>query len=219
MKTNRDADSFLKMNLQYFAEGEEGADEGGEGEEEKEEKVELTADELQKKIEAESDRKLAKVLEKKQKEWEEKQQEAIQKALEEKERLSKLSEKERKEEELTKKEKDLQERLRQLELKELKADAVADLTAKNLPSDFADFLLAEDAEKTLENINNFKKAFDNAVSEAVKEKLRQPTPPAGGSSSVHKNPFSKEHWNLTEQGELYRENPELYKQLKEQAQN
>ena len=171
---------FLPFDLQFFAEGGEGDPEGGQGGEP--EKVELTADELQKKIEAESDRKLAKALEKKQKEWESKQQEAIQKALEEKERLSKLSEKERKEEELSQREKDLQKRLADIERKELKADAIADLSDKGLPANFADFLLAEDAEKTLENINNFKTAFDEAVNAAVKEKLRQDTPPAGGGS-------------------------------------
>jgi hypothetical protein len=32
-----------------------------------------------------------------------------------------------------------------------------------------------------------------------------------------KNPFSKEHFNLTEQARLYKEDPELYKQLKAQA--
>src|SRR5690625_961242 len=36
-------------------------------------------------------------------------------------------------------------------------------------------------------------------------------------SNPTKNPFSKEHWNLTEQGRIYKENPELYKQLKSQA--
>lgn len=39
-----------------------------------------------------------------------------------------------------------------------------------------------------------------------------PNPP-----STVKNPFSKEHFNLTEQGRLYREDPELYKTLKAQA--
>src|SRR5690625_7886562 len=84
----------LKLNLQCCEEGEgegEGNNTGNSGEGDGEE-VKLSAEELQKRIESESDRKLAKVLEKKQKEWEEKQQEAIQKALEEKERLSKLSE-------------------------------------------------------------------------------------------------------------------------------
>lgn len=41
---------------------------------------------------------------------------------------------------------------------------------------------------------------------------RQPSN-VGGSATGGKNPFSKEHFNLTEQGRLYRENPELAKQL------
>ncbi|MGN7284331.1 DUF4355 domain-containing protein [Shouchella rhizosphaerae] len=173
----------LEMNLQYFADAGdgEGADNVGEGDTDTGEgKVELTAEELQKKIEAESDRKLEKALQKKQKEWEERQQEAIQKALEEKERLSKLSDKERKEEELSKREQEIANRLAELERKELKADAVADLSDKDLPAEFADFLLADNAENTLKNINTFKKAFDSAVNEAVKKTLRQDPPPAGG---------------------------------------
>jgi chromosome segregation ATPase len=38
-----------------------------------------------------------------------------------------------------------------------------------------------------------------------------------GSSYMGKNPFTKEHWNLTEQGKLFKENPELYNHLKAQA--
>lgn len=39
----------------------------------------------------------------------------------------------------------------------------------------------------------------------------------GGSSLGQKNPWSKEHFNLTEQGRILRENPELAKQLIIQA--
>ncbi|WP_121640612.1 phage scaffolding protein [Virgibacillus sp. Bac330] len=46
---------------------------------------------------------------------------------------------------------------------------------------------------------------------------RQPHPGNPNNSAPQKNPFSKEHFNLTEQGKLFRENPELYKQLKAQA--
>lgn len=174
----------LKMHLQFFADGEDNSqddppgDSGkGDGEEKTPEEIEL-----EKKIEAESDRKLAKALEKKRKEWEEKQQEAIQKALEEKERLSKLSEKERESEELSKERKKLEQERAEHNRRVLRADAVDDLQEKGLPSNFSDFLLGEDAESTLENINNFKTAFDEAVNAAVKEKLRQDTPPAGTGS-------------------------------------
>lgn len=46
---------------------------------------------------------------------------------------------------------------------------------------------------------------------------RDPVPGRTGEGNRIKNPFSKEHFNLTEQGKLYRENPELYKQLKAKA--
>lgn len=175
--------------------------------------VTLSAEELQRKIEAESDRKLASALEKKQKEWEQKLEQEKQEA----ERLAKLSAKERQEEELTIREKEIDKRIKELEQRELKADAISDLKDKGLPADFADFLLANDAEGTLANINAFKTAFDEAVNEAVKEKLRQDTPKTGGGFGATKNPFSKEHFNLTEQGRLLKEEPELYRQLKAQA--
>lgn len=40
---------------------------------------------------------------------------------------------------------------------------------------------------------------------------------ASGGQGITKNPFSKEHWNLTEQGKLFKENPTLYKNLKSQV--
>lgn len=176
------------------------------------EKVELTPEELQKKIEAESDRKLEKALRTARGKWEKEFQEKLEQEKKEAERLAKLSEKERKEEELAKREQEIQERLHQLELKELKADAVADLNDKGLPTEFADFLLAENAEKTLENINNFKKAFDAAVNEAVKEQLRQETPKSGGKvTDVTKEQF--QNMSYTEKLNLYNNNRELYEQL------
>jgi hypothetical protein len=39
----------------------------------------------------------------------------------------------------------------------------------------------------------------------------------GQGNAVLNNPFSKEHWNLTEQGKLFKQNPELYKALMAQA--
>lgn len=176
----------LKLDLQFFAEEdtEESTDNTQTEEtEDSSEKVELTSEELQKKIEAESDRKLNSALEKKQKEWEQQQEQAIQKALEEKERLSKLSEKERKQEEMTKKEKELADREAEINRRILRSDAVDALQEKELPSTFADFLLADDAENTLNNINEFKKSFDEAVNAAVKEKLRQDTPKTGSGTT------------------------------------
>lgn len=192
------AEKGLPLNLQFFGgDGSEENHEGGSDGGAESETVELTQEELDKKIESESDRKLASALKKKEQELESQLQERIDKALEEQKRLSKLSEKEREQEQLTQREKQIAEREAEIERKILRSEAVDDLQTKGLPSDFADFLLGEDAEKTLENINNFKAAFDKAVNTAVKEKLRQDTPKTG-TGAVSKNApsvaeLAKEH--------------------------
>lgn len=176
------------------------------------EKLELTPEELQRKIDSEADRRLDKVLKKKQQEWESELQQRIDEAIKEQQRLSQLSEKERKQEELSKKEQELLKKEQELARKELRSETIEVLQEKELPAKFADFLLAEDAETTLENINAFKEAFDAAVNEAVKEKLRQDTPKAGGSVSG----ISKEQFNqmtYIEKLELKRNNPAEYQKL------
>jgi len=183
----------LKLNLQHFGgEGDEGegdnAGDSAKGDQDPTVPKLLTEEEINKKIEAESDRKLNSALEKKKQEFEQEKQEAIKNAIEEKERLSKLSQKEREDEALTQREKDLQKREADITRKLLRSETVDDLQEKNLPSDFADFLLGDDAESTLENVNTFKKSFDEAVNNAVKEKLRQETPPANTGSTSSKAP-------------------------------
>ena len=208
-----------KLNLQFFAEPGEGDNPGadknpsGEGEEGKPEVLELTPEELQRKIDSEADRRLDKVLKKKQQEWESELQQRIDEAIKEQQRLSKLSEKERKEEEIRKREEELEKRLKELERKELKADAIGVLNEKELPTSFVDFLLADDAESTLANINAFKEAFDNAVAEKVKEALAGKPPKKNPTHTVGITKEQFEKMGYSERIKLYNENPELYEQL------
>lgn len=166
---------WIKLDIQFFSSG------GDSGADNKKEtgSVTLTPEELQKKIESESDRKLESAKRKWEKDQESKTQQLIKDALEEQERLSKLVAKECKDEELNQREKDLEARLAKIERRELFVDAIVDLNEKKLPSSFAEILLAENAEKTFENINTFKIAFDAAVAVKVKEALRQDTPDVG----------------------------------------
>jgi hypothetical protein len=46
---------------------------------------------------------------------------------------------------------------------------------------------------------------------------RTPVPPPGNNPPAAKNPWSKEHFNLTEQGRILKEDPELAKQYQAQA--
>lgn len=186
--TIKNKDIFLPLDLQFFAEDppsdppvDDPEDpEGGDNKT-------FTQSELDSQISKAVDS----ALKKQQSKLESDIEKRIEDAKKETERLAKLSEKERKDEELIKREKELTERLGELERKELKADAASDLSEKGLPTSFADFLLAEDAEKTLANINDFKTSFDEAVNQRVKEALRQDTPKLGSKKLQDTNNVSK----------------------------
>lgn len=206
---------FYKLNLQFFAEEETPDDppgDSGEGQEEKVSKLELTEEELNKRIESESDRKLQKALEKQKKEMRAELEKEVKEREEEAARLAKLSQKEREEAEFKKRQDALDKREQELAKKELKAQAISELHEKKLPTSFVDFLLDEDGEKTFENINNFKSAFDEAIEQAVNERLKGDPPKVGTT----KGKLTREQFNkmsYSEKAKLYQDNPDLYSQL------
>lgn len=215
----------LPLNLQFFAEeGGGGKERDPQGEpnpdqkDDREESIQLTKEELQKKIEAESDRKLASALEKKKREWEQQLEKKIQDARKDAEEYAKMTQQERQEADYKKRLKKLEERERELNNRELLVQIESDLEEKELPKAFAKSLLTvQDNEKIKESIGEIKQAFDNAVNERVKKALRQDTPSASSENVVSNNPFSEETFNLTEQGRLLKEDPELFKKLQSQS--
>ena len=73
-------------------------------------------------------------------------------------------------------------------------------------------------------ITGLKEQLDNIKEEAnylfEQDSLKGAKPKTDGqspSSKYEKNPFSSEHWNLTEQGKILREDPEMAEKLKAQA--
>jgi len=67
---------------------------------------------------------------------------------------------------------------------------------------------------TTANVDALSKLFQQAVEMAVTEKLKGKPPGKGmEQGDDFKNPFSKKHWNLTEQGKLLQTDPELAKRL------
>lgn len=134
------------------------------------------------------------------------------------ERLAKekMSEEEKAEFERQKLQKELEEKERALLERELNLLAVDLLTEAKMPLEFKEFVVGADEETTKAKVATLKKlwtdALEKAVQERFKEKGRDPYDTSGSGDTV-KNPWSKEHFNLTEQGRLLRENPELAKQL------
>ena len=77
----------------------------------------------------------------------------------------------------------------------------------------ADYIVAEDAETMMTNINDFEKAWKAALADAVNARLAAPAPKG---SSVSQTGMTKEQFaklTVSQQAELYKTNPELYKQM------
>jgi hypothetical protein len=96
--------------------------------------------------------------------------------------------------------------------KELTNKALKLAQEKKLPVELIDFLVADDEENTTKNINILGDIFAKRDETIKKELLKDNSyvPPKGGSDFT-KNPWSKDHFNLTEQGKILKENPELAK--------
>lgn len=118
------------------------------------------------------------------------------------------------EDQLKQREKDLLER-------EVKLHTVDKLRELELPLEFRDVLAGADVEATDANITSFADQWQKALKAAVDKKFKEhgddPNKKKGKGGSDVKNPWSDEHFNLTKQAEIMKNDPELAKQLKAQA--
>lgn len=110
---------------------------------------------------------------------------------------------------------------RQARLKsELINKATTLATQKGLPVELVAYFVGQDEDSTINNLtaleNIWQQNLQKAVEEKFKESGRSPNQ-GGGGTGGQINPWKKETFNLTEQGRLLRDNPELAKQLMAQA--
>jgi len=110
---------------------------------------------------------------------------------------------------------------RQARLKsELQNKATTLATQKGLPVEIISYFVGQDEDTTISNLtaleNIWQQALEKAVEAKFKDSGRSPNPGSPGGPG-QTNPWKKETFNLTEQGRLLRENPELAKKLKAQA--
>ena len=176
-------------------------DKAGEGSVEKT----YTESEVQALLQSESDRRVSSALKKQQKEFETKMAEA--------EKLKAMDENQRKEYEYTQKLQELEQREREFTVAQNKLEATKVLANRELPIEFVDYIVAEDADTMMENINTFERAFKAAVADAVAKKIASPAPNGG---SVKQTGMTKEEFrklSVAQQSELFRTNPELYRQM------
>jgi len=160
-----------KIDLQLFAEGEP----------EIKEPIQLTQEELDAKIQTEADRRVTKALETQRAKLEADISEKIKKERQEAEELAKLSEKERAEKERQKEREEFEQERNNFKKERLELQTLKILNERQLPQEFATFVIAESDEGTLEKINKMEELFNKAIETAVDMRLKGTTPKAASS--------------------------------------
>ena len=159
-----------------------------------------TESEVQALLQREGDRRVSSALNKQKKEFE--------KQVAESEKLKAMDENQRKEYEYSQKLQELEQREKEFAIAQNKLEA-----NRELPIEFVDYIVAEDAETMMENIATFERLFKSAVADAVAKKIASPAPKNGSPKQTGMTREEFRKLNTIQQAEIYRTNPELYNQM------
>lgn len=133
-------------------------------------------------------------------------------------KTAQMTEEERKNHELAERERIIAEKeaeLNRVRLENHASKVIAD-EKRNLPSDALSFIMAENETEIENRAVAFQQIVDREVQKRLEAEFAKHNYVPGGtqqSSKTEKNPWSKEYYSLTEQGRLFRENPEKARQM------
>lgn len=215
MKDNKYA---LVLDLQTFAD-DEGQNETQQGDDEQQDK-QPTFDELlkDKTMQSEFDKRISKALETAKSKWETEYQQKLEAAKTEAEKLAKMNADQKAEYERKQREDELAKREADITRRELRASTIDELVEKGLPISLADIINYTDADSTKASIEAVEKAFRQAVEDGINERLKgNPPRGGGGGGKSEDNPWDYDNINLTKQGQILRDDPELAKRLQATA--
>lgn len=120
----------------------------------------------------------------------------------EQQKLAQMSEDEQKEHLLSERERELAEKESEIKLQQLKATAARIVTEQSLPLEVAELVRGNSESEISLNVMKLKRIIAS-----------QSNRHATSSSQITVNPFAKETFSLTEQGRLFRDNPEEARRL------
>lgn len=159
-----------------------------------------TQEEVDKMLQVEGDKRVSAALKKQQKKFDEAQ------------KLANMSTEEKQDYEYNQKISELNEREAKLAERELIAETEKQLGEKGLPTSASAFIVGKDAETTMKNITSFEEMFNKAIEAEIGKRIATGAPKAKNSNgAISKEEFKK--MNLAQQANLFKTNPELYKQL------
>lgn len=167
---------------------------------ENQEQKTYTQEEVEKMLQVEGDKRVSAALKKQQKKFDEAQ------------KLANMSNEEKQDYEYNQKVSELNEREAKLAQRELIAETEKQLGEKGLPMAASAFIVGKDAETTMNNITSFEKMFNKAIESEISKRIATGSPKAKtATGEISKEEFKK--MNLAQQAEIFKTNPELYKQL------
>lgn len=182
---------LIPMNLQLFAESEDVDTSENQESEQQEEKVTYTQEEFDKQLQSEADKRVTEALKTAKAKWESDYKDKLKKEKDEAARLAKMSAEDRAKEEFEKQKQDFEAERKQFERDRLELQVKKDLNEQGLNESFSSFLIGKDADSSLANIKSFKSAWDKALSEAVKEKLKGEPPKASPGQNESQDVFER----------------------------
>lgn len=110
---------------------------------------------------------------------------------------------------------ELEEQLAAFQVERNRSELKSVLSSRGLSAEFADIVtISDDIEASQANIDKLDKLFKAAVKAEVEKRLAGNAPK--GNTTIHSGDITAEAFkkmSLTEQGNLYKSNPELYKRL------
>ena len=128
-------------------------------------------------------------------------------------RLAEMSAEDRAREQFKMEKAEFERQRAEFERERLLVQTQRELSTKNIPVEFADMLVKDDAESTKAAIDNFASLYNQSVEKGVSNKMkgRPPKTKQTSSDGLDRAAFMK--LSLAEQQKMAKENPERYKEL------
>lgn len=173
----------------------------------------FTEEEVQKMLQSEADKRVSQALEKSKAKWESEYQAKLEAEKSQAEKLAQLTEAERYEAKLKEEREQFESERKAFEKEKMQNVTIKELSSRSLPVEFAEYLVADNAETVKANIETFNAKWTDAITKAVDDRLKGHTPKA--SNTLQTTMTKKEFHNLPskERMKLYTENPEMYKEF------
>ncbi len=168
-------------------------------------KTTYSKEEVEALLQSEADRRVTAALKKAERQSAQKIKEA--------EKLAAMNESEKYEYQLKQREAAIAEKEAALALAENKNEASKILAEKGLALSLVDFIVAEDAETMMSNIDTLDKAFKASVKAEVEKRLASNTPKKNLPINEQLTADSFKKMSIAQMQELYNNNPDLYKTL------